>query len=449
LRQVVGHSWSLPGWRRTGTQPARHGDTVPSAGWGKGVGQHLVIWCPAVAAAWTALAPGCGSVATPLVRADALGRDIIGDLLQQASFLHTSLIGKATMGWPAARDWLLRAVRCLGERDRRGDPEGAALLAGDQDAAEEEEVRGEEGTWTRRTSNCTSASCAGATVSGLRQQRADRCGLRGDGLSPTEMQAWVAATTSPVGAGARLAKLWCSHPRGHWPTRAPRWPAPRVVPAHRANAEWLVHRCNYCGRWACELRAQRHLGEGEAITVPWSGHITGLGAYATAYEITFDGASARIRGVRCAGAGAAIWRRADSGRLTLIVRAWLALPEGTTALVAEALACRLALQTLMTIGDGIRTARVMGDNPIIINHGSHNRNTRDPAITDILDGTLAAAAQAGWGLRWSWIERRANSTAHAVAKVGVRRARELYDTPGGPQQGRLTDLAPGGRAGRR
>ena len=166
----------------------------------------------------------------------------------------------------------------------------------------------------------------------------------------------------------------------------------------------------------------------------------GLGAGTTTYEVAFDGASARIRGIRCAGAGVAIWKRTDNGRLRLIMRAWLALPEGTTALVAEAQACRLALQTLMAIGLGIRTARVMGDNPIIINHGGNSRNTRDPAIADILDRTLAGVAQAGWSLRWSWIDRRANLTAHSTARVGARQARLLYDVLGGPRQGRLTGL---------
>ena len=123
------------------------------------------------------------------------------------------------------------------------------------------------------------------------------------------------------------------------------------------------------------------------------------------------------------------------------MKAWLALPEGTTALVAEAQACRLALQTLMDIGSGIRTARVMGDNPIIVNHGGNSRNTRDPAIADILDRPLAVAAQAGWSLRWSWIDRRANLAANATAKVGARQARLLCDVPGGPRQGRLMGSA--------
>jgi len=412
----------------------------PLCGLGEGGGQHLVIWCPAVAAAWAALAPGCGSVAAPLERAEAPGRGAVGDLLQQASFLHTSLMGKATMTWPAARDWLLRAVRCMGEANRRAGPEEAASQMSDQEAAEEGEELGEAGTWSRLTGSCASTTCTGVPGGSLCRQRADRCGPVGNDVSPTERRAWVTATRSPVRAGARLVRLWCSQPRGHWPNRHPRWPAPRVVPAHRANAEWVVHRCDQCGRWACELRAQRHLAEGEIVMVPWSGHLVGLAGGTTAYEAAFDGASLRIRGIRCVGAGVAIWRRTGDGELRLIRRVWLALPEDTTALEAEAQACRLALQTVMAVGGGTRTVRMIGDNPIIISHGGHTRNTRDPVIADILDRTLAGVAQAGWSLRWSWVDRRDNRAANYIARVGAKQARVLHDVPGGPRQGQLACL---------
>jgi len=271
----------------------------------------------------------------------------------------------------------------------------------------------------------------------LRRQRADRCGRRVDDAPPSETRAWVVATSAPVRPGTRLARLWSNESRGCWPVRAPRWPPPRVVPLQLANAEWLLHRCRHCGRWACELRALRDLMEGEAVTVPWAGHIMGIGADAEAYEVAFDGTSLRLRGVRCAGAGVAIWKTTGGGRPRLIARVWLALPEGTTALMAEAHACRLAMQTLGGLGAEIRTARVMGDNPIIINHCGNSRNTRDPEVAEVMDRALTCLAQAGWTLRWSWIDRRANSVAHDTAKVGARRARALYDDPAGPRQGRV------------
>ena len=164
--------------------------------------------------------------------------------------------------------------------------------------------------------------------------------------------------------------------------------------------------------------------------MPRAVHIVALGACGITYEVAFDGASRRLRGIRCAGAGVAIWA-VQGGRSRLIAKGWLALPGGTSALEAEALACRLALRTLRSLGLEARVARFMGDNPIIIRHCGNVRNTRDPVVADTLDRPLASMALAGWTLSWSWVDRRANLTAHSAAREGARLARNLHDDPGG------------------
>ena len=87
----------------------------PLCGLGEGGGEHLVIWCPAVAAAWLELSNSPVALSATLCSREAAQRGCAADLVHQASFLHGSLYGRAAMTWEAASGWLVQAVRCLGE----------------------------------------------------------------------------------------------------------------------------------------------------------------------------------------------------------------------------------------------------------------------------------------------------------------------------------------------
>ena len=88
----------------------------PLCGLGEAGGEHLLIWCPAVAAAWAAIRP----VPLTLLRALTTRGDhasVLGTLLHQTSFLHASLLHRVILQAPQAGARLVRAIRNIGRRD--------------------------------------------------------------------------------------------------------------------------------------------------------------------------------------------------------------------------------------------------------------------------------------------------------------------------------------------
>ena len=83
--------------------------SCPLCGLGEGGAEHLLLWCPAVALAWCALAAGRGHLLAEVVAGAAGPMDAAARLVHQASFVHFSLQRRATMQWEAAGRWLMRA----------------------------------------------------------------------------------------------------------------------------------------------------------------------------------------------------------------------------------------------------------------------------------------------------------------------------------------------------
>ena len=63
----------------------------------------------AVALAWQTLAPSAGCFLAKAIGHLGVRDPIAARLIHQASFMHLSLLRRATMGWEAAGRWLVRA----------------------------------------------------------------------------------------------------------------------------------------------------------------------------------------------------------------------------------------------------------------------------------------------------------------------------------------------------
>ena len=65
--------------------PSEYG-SCPLCGLGEGGAEHLMLWCPAVALAWCALAPGCGRLLGKVVVGAEGPVDAAAMLIHQARF---------------------------------------------------------------------------------------------------------------------------------------------------------------------------------------------------------------------------------------------------------------------------------------------------------------------------------------------------------------------------
>merc|ERR1739836_13306 len=113
----------FPNWPAAGP-PAGAYSACPLCGLADGGSEHLLVWCPAVSAAWAQLAPAAGSVLHAVFSGPHT--PLLARLLHQASYFHCSLRG-APLPWHRARDWLCRGVLAQGLGGGDGDAADAAL----------------------------------------------------------------------------------------------------------------------------------------------------------------------------------------------------------------------------------------------------------------------------------------------------------------------------------
>ena len=126
---------------------------------------------------------------------------------------------------------------------------------------------------------------------------------------------------------------------------------------------------------------------------------------------------ARVRGV--------IRRRsAHRGRVPL------ALPGVTDVVVAEAHGCAAALDLLASVQAGPRSARVVGDNPLLIRHGAAVGRLRNLQAEGLMATAMAQATSSGWALAWALVGRESNRAAHSAASDGAAWARTRIGLPG-------------------
>ena len=143
------------------------------------------------------------------------------------------------------------------------------------------------------------------------------------------------------------------------------------------------------------------------------------------YEVTFDGGARRVGDHRVAGAGATLWQHSATGLPRCIAQAIVALPGCDNAQLAEAVGCRIALQTLTQLVPGRRAARIVGDNLAVIRYCAGNARMRRPYLQAQLELGLRNALQQGWQLTWQAVRRRLNRAADALATEGLRWAAQL------------------------
>ena len=115
----------------------------------------------------------------------------------------------------------------------------------------------------------------------------------------------------------------------------------------------------------------------------------------------------------------------DGGGPVRIATAVAAIPRGTTAQVAEALGCRLALRMILQTDPAVRAARLVGDNTGVVRYGAGTARLLRPEMQGHLDVLLADAAEAGWRLSWQAVRRRLNAAADELAGEGEEHAARL------------------------
>ena len=149
------------------------------------------------------------------------------------------------------------------------------------------------------------------------------------------------------------------------------------------------------------------------------------------YEVAFDGALRTISGVRVAGAGAVLWGPIGANGRTLLARTVVALPEVCEVVVAEAYGCAAALELLAHIRVSLRSARVIGDNPLLVRHGAAVGRVRHIQAETLMASALTQATANGWALSWTLVGRDSNRAAHGAASDGAAWARVRRDSAGG------------------
>jgi hypothetical protein len=286
-------------------------------------------------------------------------------------------------------------------------------------------------TWkTRPTAGCQACDAA-LRPAGVRGD--SRVGHGGDPRrAPPSVAARVrAVATVDAGTGGVLACLFGREERNLWPVGGGLcWPAPRLVAAASANAVWNNSRCCDCRGWLARLIATECIQAGSEITVASAHPIRGGDRDALGHEVSFDGAVRTVAGTRVAGAGAVLWSPIGANGREMLARTVVALPGVTDVVVAEAHGCAAALALLAHVQAGLRTARVVGDNPLLIRHGAAVGRLRNLQAESLMATAMAQATSNGWSLAWTLVGRDSNRASHHAASDGAAWARARSGLPG-------------------
>ena len=228
-----------------------------------------------------------------------------------------------------------------------------------------------------------------------------------------------------------MACLFGREQRGLWPIGGGlSWPAPRVGTAAAAIAVWSSSRCRDCSGWLARLVATEHIAAGNEITVASAHLICGGDRDALGHEVSFDGAVRTVAGIRVAGAGAVLWGPIGASGREMLARTGVALPGVADVVVAEAHGCAAALNLLAHAQAELRSARVVGDNPLLIRHGAAVGRLRNLQAEGLMATAMAQATSNGWALAWTLVGRESNRASHNAARDGAAWARARSGLPG-------------------
>ena len=114
----------------------------------------------------------------------------------------------------------------------------------------------------------------------------------------------------------------------------------------------------------------------------------------------------------------------------MLARTVVALPGVTDVVVAEAHGCAAALDLLAHAPSGLRSARVVGDNPLLIRHGAAVGRLRNLLAEGMMATAMAQATTNGWALSWTLVGRENNRASHTAASDGATWARARRGLPG-------------------
>ncbi len=417
-----------------GTPPAPPADLrcrwgcCPLCGLGEAGAEHLMGWCPAVAAAWYQLRPQGRSFTDTLLHPmrDAA---FASHFTHQVVFLHSAMMGRATL---TAHDAARRIARATASHTS-DDPDSAHV--GDcpwaaralPSSADWEEIRRRTpyAAWTTRPPSCPHCAIDVPYNSFLRATSIDAHRSAQTGAYRPGLRATSAGSCPP---DTCLAVLWADTQPAAWCVPGEGWlPEPRATAT--PNASWTAFHCPACGAHRAILRAEQGLTQGDEITVPFRLSLC-TDDSDRPVSATFDGGARRVDGVAHAGAGATLWLRQGAGPPRCVAMAFLALPNGDSAQIAEAMGGRLAINLLRASGAERRQASVAGDNLQAIRYCAGTSRLHSPTLHEHLDQGLADLAVEGWDVTWVAVRRRLNRAADACATAALHWASHLAVDPG-------------------
>ena len=303
--------------------------------------------------------------------------------------------------------------------------------AGNEDGSDNESTQVDVDTWSA-LSECARCNRGEQNLCRIACRRQHALNNRRTTSTETTQAGATAASRATVNEGRIMATLYADNVPARWMVApATWWPQPRTRQERHANCEWLSQRCRHCGRHEASLFARQPIEQGEELTVPRS-LAPRAGAALAPYEVFFNGGTCTRDGTPAAGAGAILWHIHSLGPPTCIARAILAIPCHSSAPLAEAHACGLALHLLTSLarehweshGSTLRARLVGGCIPVIRYAAAQARfrSANQRAPVDLGLGTTSAI---GWNIEWQAVHRRHNSHAHALAQIAVVWANDL------------------------
>lgn len=325
----------------------------PLCGCGEASSEHILRWCPAVAAAWIQLQQDSGVLAEAIRGLEGNAQDVTA-LLHQAAYLNATLGGRAAVSWDKGSRLLTSAVKAY-TRDYNGQDEVQEM----EHALLGPGLLGVLPVWASLShADCDPCQQRHVHLLCSRHSHGDKA------EHPGYTGRWRPHLTCAVSNGSPVAAHRGEEALAAWPAEGRHWfPPPRPVEGAAANAVWHTERCHACGQHVRHLQALQDIQQHEEVTIPLghSGNI-GWAAEHPGTIITFNGGAREIQGQKVA-AGAAIHWEHDQAS------AWIPSSTGTAALpyhadsqIAEAYGALMALRLLAAAAARHSRVRICGDN---------------------------------------------------------------------------------------
>ena len=367
--------------------------------------EHLAIWRPAVAAAWTRvglvhrLSPICA------LSGNREGAACAARLLHQASFIASSIHNKSSAEWNEGADWLVRAV-CA--PDAADEGEGMDLEIGRPGGGDEFAYIH---TW-EETGGCGCWGCEDRAGTDRPTSTWPRAPERDRG-PPAAPARTVAAAAGSIAEGQVVVALrsrgapaaWIV-PGVHW------WPPPSVGHAWEANVRWHLGICGRCRHERATLVASGPIEQGGELCAD-TGYLGQVRfPDEAALHFAMDGSA---KG-RTAGACAMLWSMGDHGRWRRFGVAAISIGSKTSPTAATAWGLSAATDLLLAHGGTDRKVHISGDCSMLLRFCAEQGRMREFVAQGIAERALARLAGAGWSCIWTIVPRKHNCAADFVAK---------------------------------